>query len=227
MSKAVDPAADVAAARSDGQTHLLIASSGSVAVIKLRSIVESLSHHKNLSIRIILTAAATEFLNGSSEEQPSLATIRGLPNVDGVHLDADEWTVPWRRGNAILHIELRRWADALLIAPLSANTLAKIANGLSDNLLLSVVRAWDPEGLIDGRKKKILVATAMNTAMHLHPVTGRHLKVLEEDWKWFHVIKTIEKALACGDVGSGAMASVTTIQKAVEDTLGLLAVDER
>ena len=43
----------------------------------------------------------------------------------------------------MLHIELRRWADALIIAPLSANTLAKVANGLCDNLLTCVVRAWD------------------------------------------------------------------------------------
>lgn len=44
-----------------------------------------------------------------------------------------------------MHIELRRWADALLIAPLSANTLAKIAGGLCDNLLTCVIRAWDFE----------------------------------------------------------------------------------
>lgn len=43
----------------------------------------------------------------------------------------------------MLHIELRKWADLLLIAPLSANSLAKIANGMADNLLTSVVRAWD------------------------------------------------------------------------------------
>ncbi len=46
-------------------------------------------------------------------------------------------------GDPVLHIELRRWADVLLVAPLSANTLAKMANGLADNLLTCVVRAWD------------------------------------------------------------------------------------
>ena len=48
-----------------------------------------------------------------------------------------------QRGDPVLHIELRKWADICLIAPLSANTLAKIANGLADNLLTSTLRAWD------------------------------------------------------------------------------------
>jgi hypothetical protein len=61
-----------------------------------------------------------------------------LPNVEAVYDDADEWgPQPWKRGASILHIELRRWADMLIVAPLSANTLAKIVNGMSDNLLTS------------------------------------------------------------------------------------------
>ena len=59
------------------------------------------------------------------------------------HKDEDEWRA-WRQvGDEVLHIELRRWADALVLAPLSANTLAKAAGGLCDNLLTCVVRAWD------------------------------------------------------------------------------------
>ena len=55
----------------------------------------------------------------------------------------DDWR-HWRQvGDEVLHIELRRWADALVIAPLSANSLAKLACGLSDNLLTCIVRAWD------------------------------------------------------------------------------------
>ncbi|KAJ0282095.1 hypothetical protein COL940_005372 [Colletotrichum noveboracense] len=159
-----DPAAEVAASRDDGKVHLLLCASGSVATIKIPNIIEALGKHENLSIRLILTASAAQFLTGNTKEQPSLATIRKMKNVDGIHLDEHEWVSPWRRGASILHIELRRWADMMLIAPLSANTLAKIVNGFSDNLLLSVVRAWDPEGLIDGRKKRILVASAMNSA---------------------------------------------------------------
>ncbi len=91
-----------------------------------------------------------------------MASLARLPNVDGVYHDEDEWVTPWIRGASILHIELRRWAHLLAVAPLSANTLAKIANGMADNLLTSVVRCWDISG--DGpARPRILVAPAMNT----------------------------------------------------------------
>ncbi|KAF4923774.1 Coenzyme A biosynthesis protein 3 [Colletotrichum viniferum] len=215
-----DPAAEVAASRDDGKVHLLLCASGSVATIKIPNIIEALGKHGNLSIRLILTASAAQFLTGNTEEQPSLATIRKMKNVDGIHLDEQEWVSPWRRGASILHIELRRWADMMLIAPLSANTLAKIVNGFSDNLLLSVVRAWDPEGLIDGRKKRILVASAMNSAMHNHPITGKQLSALRE-WNWFEVLQPMEKTLACGDTGSGAMMDWREIVQITEARLGL------
>ncbi|KAF4827094.1 Coenzyme A biosynthesis protein 3 [Colletotrichum tropicale] len=215
-----DPAAEVAASRDDGKVHLLLCASGSVATIKIPNIIEALGKHENISIRLILTASAAQFLTGNTEEQPSLATIRKMKNVDGIHLDEEEWVSPWRRGASILHIELRRWADMMLIAPLSANTLAKIVNGFSDNLLLSVVRAWDPEGLIDGRKKRILVASAMNSAMHNHPITGKQLSALRE-WNWFEVLQPMEKTLACGDTGSGAMMDWREIVQITEARLGL------
>ncbi len=75
----------------------------------------------------------------------------------------------------------------LAIAPLSANSMAKMTTGLADNLLLSVVRAWDTTGEIDtsikhDMKKSIVVAAAMNTAMWKHPITKNQIKVLENDW---------------------------------------------
>jgi phosphopantothenoylcysteine decarboxylase len=75
-------------------------------------------------------------------------------------------TESWTRGAGILHINLRKWAHILVVAPLSANTLAKIVNGICDSLLTNVIRAWDTTGLVDGGvKKRILVAPAMNAAM--------------------------------------------------------------
>lgn len=62
---------------------------------------------------------------------------------ESVLTDDHEWSSWSQRGDPVLHIELRKWADICLIAPLSANTLAKIANGLADNLLTSTLRAWD------------------------------------------------------------------------------------
>ncbi|KAK3082335.1 hypothetical protein LTS18_004247 [Coniosporium uncinatum] len=233
----------------DGKHHLLLAASGSVATIKIPNIAEALAKHENLSIRIILTRSASEFLQGQSGEQPSLESLSKFPNVDGIYLDEDEWSEPWVRGGKILHIELRRWAHLLVVAPLSANSLAKIVGGLSDNLLLSVIRAWDTTGILDlpyyhspsdpsaskddvvangtpadqvqPRKKIIIVAPAMNTAMWKHPVTKQHMKFLEGEWNvqnggWFEVLRPIEKELACGDTGDGAMRNWKEIVEQIE-----------
>ncbi|OGN07687.1 MAG: hypothetical protein A3B86_02525 [Candidatus Yanofskybacteria bacterium RIFCSPHIGHO2_02_FULL_38_22b] len=89
-------------------------------------------------------------------------------------------------------------------APLSANTLAKIASGITDNLLTSIVRAWD-------RNKKIIIAPAMNTHMWDHPATKEHLAVLIRWYPHFVIIDPVVKTLECGDVGVGAMAEIGQI----------------
>ncbi|KAF2035476.1 flavo protein [Setomelanomma holmii] len=229
----------------DDKIHVLLCASGSVATIKIPNMIDALAKHKNVRIRLIFTEAATNFLQGQSAEQPSMADIMARPNVDGIYFDADEWEEPWVRGNKILHIELRRWADIMIIAPLSANELAKITQGWSDNLLLSVVRAWDTTGLIDPvrnipgvrwpeeqaeeglrRKKRILVAPSMNTAMWFQPITKKQIQVLEEEWGvrqggWFEVLPPMEKELACGDVGGGAMKDWREIVQVIQNRLGL------
>jgi phosphopantothenoylcysteine decarboxylase len=233
----------------DERIHLLLCASGSVATIKIPNIINALSRHPNISIRLIFTSSATSFLQGQSAEQPSIADIEVLPNVDGIYFDEDEWQESWVRGNKILHIELRRWADLMLIAPLSANSMAKITQGWSDNLLLSVTRAWDTTGELDPirdipgldrpreeggggakRVKRILVAPSMNTAMWKQPITKKQIQVLDEEWGvrnggWFEVLMPMEKELACGDVGGGAMKDWREIVEIVEDRLGLKSED--
>ncbi|KAM3072951.1 hypothetical protein ACMFMF_007275 [Clarireedia jacksonii] len=230
----------------DGKHHLLLAASGSVATIKIPNVLSALSRFPNLSICVILTESARQFLQGQSAEQPYVDTLYRQANVLGIFLDDEEWIHPWKRGQGILHIELRRWAHVLVIAPLSANTLAKITGGFSDNLLTSVVRAWDTTGELElveqnsevanigarsGRKKRIIVAPAMNTAMWRHPITKRQIAVLEDDWGvvgdekegdgWFEVLRPQEKELACGDVGDGAMKDWKEIVKVIEKRLHL------
>jgi phosphopantothenoylcysteine decarboxylase len=238
----------------DGKHHILLAATGSVATIKLPLIARALStHHATTSVRLLLTPSATNFLQSQSAEQPSLSTLLALPGIDSIHEDADDWAKPWVRGDKILHIELRRWAHVLVVAPLSANSLAKIVGGLCDGLLMSVVRAWDTTGLVDGvgegsggrKRKRIFVAPAMNTAMWRHPVTRKQIRVLEEEWGgtgdgedgdrgddggegqaglgngWITVLRPMEKELACGDVGDGAMMDWGEIVGHVERYLGL------
>lgn len=104
----------------------------------------------------------------------------------------------------------------ILIAPLSANTLAKIANGLCDNLLVKhiqtcVVRAWDV-------KKPMILAPAMNTYMWDNPFTEEQLHKVQQVYHAI-VLDTVSKLLICGDTGKGAMASVETIVSAVLNAL--------
>lgn len=107
----------------------------------------------------------------------------------------------------------------MLIAPLSANTLAKIAHGQCDNLLTCVARAWDYA------QHPLLVAPAMNTLMWTHPFTEQQLNTLRS--LGIHVIPPISKVLACGDIGTGAMAAVDDIVSSVTTTLSVRAAQQR
>src|SRR5262249_47656210 len=157
-------------------------------------------------------------------------------NPDVVILDEDEWPGRgdggrYERGDRVLHIELRKWADLYLVAPLDANTLAKLAVGLCDNCLTCVWRAWDTA-------RPVVLAPAMNTLMWQNPFTRRHLRSLAADAGAGHIpahlsddaliqqindrsptlrsVGPIRKALACGDTGIGAMAEVADVVAAVQ-----------
>jgi phosphopantothenoylcysteine decarboxylase len=134
------------------------------------------------------------------------------------------------RDDPVLHIELRRWADLFLVAPLDANTLAKLAYGLADNCLTCVWRAWDPA-------RPVALAPAMNTMMWEHPLTGQHLRMLagtmgldslpanltlgqtieqiNQRSSRLRIIAPQAKRLACGDIGMGALAEPDDIVAAV------------
>ena len=133
--------------------------------------------------------------------------------------DEEEWR-DWKKvGDPVVHIELRRWADIMVVAPCSANTLAKMANGLCDDLLSCIVRAWD----FNDPYKRMVIAPAMNTMMWESPFTRKHLATLVElgggtmdDQNRVVIVGPVEKTLACGDVGNGAMAAPADIMKMVE-----------
>ena len=201
--------------------NVLLGATGSVAAVRVPLLFETLSARGH-SVKVVATDAATYFFDPT-------------PLREHLTLDADEWPGErYARGDDVRHIELRRWADLFLIAPLDANTLAKIAVGLSDNCLTCVWRAWD-------WSRPVVLAPAMNTLMWQHPITRKHLKSLAADFgaahipghfdeatlirqindraKALRVVAPIEKELACGDVGTGAMAEVPTIADAVEEML--------
>ncbi len=221
--------------------NVLLGVTGSVAAIKVPALFEELRRLGH-SVKVVATRAALYFFDPAS-----LAPSEGGGrDREVVVLDEDEW--PGReagdryaRDDAVLHVELRRWADLLLIAPLDANTLAKLAGGLADNCLTCVWRAWDSA-------RPVVLAPAMNTLMWQHPLTSRHLRQLAVDagaappadvslddlpaWINAHcprlrVVSPISKRLACGDVGVGALAALEEIASAVAAALALDASAER
>jgi phosphopantothenoylcysteine decarboxylase len=199
--------------------NVLLGATGSVAAVRVPRLVAELTAAGH-AVRVVATDAALYFFDP--------AEVPG-----GVTRDADEWPGErYARGDPVLHIELRNWADVLLIAPLDANTLAKLAVGLCDNCLTCVWRAWDPA-------RPVVLAPAMNTLMWQHPFTRKHLRAVAADFgaghvpghldeealvrqvndraKGLRVVAPISKQLACGDVGVGAMAEVPDVVRAVAD----------
>ncbi len=204
--------------------RILLGVTGSVAAIKTPDLFAELVNQGH-EVRIVATRPATYFFDAHA--------LR-----DHVSLDEDEWPGHrYTRGDDVLHIELRRWAEVFVIAPLDANTLAKLAGGLCDNCLTCVWRAWDTS-------RPVLLAPAMNTLMWQHPLTARHLRQLAADagapppegvtlealpaWinancRVLRVIPPESRLLACGDIGVGAMAGLGTIAGAVARALDAAA----
>jgi len=176
---------------------VLLGVTGSVAATLTPKLIAALiaAGHQ---VQIVATNASLYFWRPAEIELP-------------VWLEEDEWPgEAYDKHATIKHIELREWADVLLIAPLTANTLAKMANGICDNLLTSVARAWE-------RNKPMVVAPAMNTKMWEHPLSAEHLNRLN-NWYRLTVVNPVAKKLACGEQGVGAMAEIETIVKVLKYT---------
>lgn len=199
--------------------RILLGVTGSVASIKTPELFRNLNDDGH-EVRIVATEPALHFFSPADLAAP-----------EALFRDADEWPAGgWARGDAVLHIVFRDWAELLVVAPLDANTLGKFALGLCDNFLTCVFRAWDAH-------KPMILAPAMNTRMWEHPATRRHLRMILDDYgdgaqpsAWdldevanvfaAHAPRIIlvppqSKRLACGDVGLGAMADLISIAERV------------
>ncbi|XP_015784527.1 phosphopantothenoylcysteine decarboxylase isoform X1 [Tetranychus urticae] len=174
-------------------TNLLIGVTGSVAAIKIPILLEKLM---NLPLNIVIVGTNHSFHFFDLQE------IKEKYKTVKIFTDDQEWSSWKQMSDPVLHIELRKWADIMLISPLDANTLAKISSGICDNLLTCIARAWDLQ-------KPLLFCPSMNTFMWEHPVTSEAIRKLET-WG-YTLIPVVSKKLACGDIGPGAMAEVDTI----------------
>ena len=174
---------------------ILLGVTGSVAAKLTQKLITQLLS-RGCEVRVITTESSLYFW--------MLQDVRV-----SVYRDVDEWkNGHYSKYSPVLHIDLRDWADILLIAPLSANTLAKLSNGLADNLLTCVARAWKTDN-------SMILAPAMNTHMWTHPATKEQLKKLKSWNSKLVVIPPISKMLACGTEGVGAMAEIDNIVEVV------------
>ncbi|KAH6911469.1 flavoprotein [Coprinopsis sp. MPI-PUGE-AT-0042] len=190
--------------RKPSHTHVVLITTGSVASIKAPLIISSLLSYQNVLVQVVTTKAALTFYKKED------VTNQGV----NVWMDEDEWDPNYKIGDPILHIELRRWADIVLVAPCSANTIAKIAGGICDNIVTSLLRALAPT-------TPTYLFPAMNTLMYEHPLTAHHLKTIKEVIG-YNVVGPIGKQLACGDIGVGAMTEWKDIVAIVVGKFGLV-----
>ena len=174
---------------------ILLGVTGGIAAYKTASLVRLLIK-AGAEVQVIMTPASHQFVTPFT-----LSTLSKKPVYTEFFNSKENGT--WNN-----HVELALWADILLIAPATANVLAKMANGLCDNLLLAVYMS---------AKCPVYIAPAMDLDMYVHPSTERNLTTLTS---YNHVIIPAEKGeLASGLIGQGRMAEPETIVAVLQESL--------
>jgi len=162
---------------------------GSIAAYKAGDIIRRLQDN-HCEVTVIMTREAEQFITPLT-----LSSLSGK-NVHGDMFDRDSWRMA--------HIELARSADVVLIAPATANVIGKLANGLADDLLTTLVIT---------SRAPVFVAPAMNNEMYANAIVQENCTKLKKHG--FKFIEPVRGKLACGTVGVGHLAEVDQIIKAV------------
>lgn len=176
--------------------NILLAVTGSISAYKAADLTNQLTKLGH-QVKVLMTPAATAFITPLTLQVLSKQAV-----LVEVMTEDDP--------KQIQHIDLGKEADLFLVAPASANTIAKLAHGFADNIVTSTALALPSE------VKKFL-APAMNTKMLDHPATQNNLETLKS--YGYQIIPPREALLACGDQGSGALASIETILTTIQESL--------
>lgn len=171
--------------------HILVGVTGGIAAYKAADLVSQLVKQGH-DVQVVMTENAHRFIS-----PVTFAALTGKP------VWLDEFASG--SGMAVPHVELAGAADLFVVVPATANTIAKLAWGLADNLLTSIALVYN---------KTLLVAPAMNTNMYRHPAVQENLAVLRR--RGVEVIEPDEGRLACGAYGPGKLASVERLLAAIE-----------
>lgn len=167
---------------------------GGIACYKIAYLASRLSK-ENFDVHVIMTKNATEFISPLTFE-----TLTGNRCMIDTFARDFEWDVK--------HVSIAKKADVVLVAPATANVIAKMVHGIADDMLTTTLLAT---------KCKIIVSPAMNTAMYENPVTQRNIAMLKE--LGHTVVEPSEGLLACKDVGKGRMPEPDVLYEYVIDAL--------
>ncbi|WP_457644326.1 bifunctional phosphopantothenoylcysteine decarboxylase/phosphopantothenate--cysteine ligase CoaBC [Persephonella sp.] len=170
------------------EKNILVGITGSIAAYKTCELVRQL-RKKGANVRVCMTSSAKEFVGE--------LTFKALTE--------EEVLSDWKDGKTGLeHIFWARWAESFIIAPATANTIAKIRYGLADNFLTSVALAYE---------KPLVIAPAMNTKMYENPSTMENIETLKDRGHIF--VDPSKGELACGEEGTGRLADTDDLETAI------------
>ena len=173
--------------------NILVGITGSIAAFKAAQLVSNLKNN-GANVKVIMTKASTSFI-----------TERTLESISNNKVLVDESETE----ESFLHLEVAKWADIILVAPCTANSLNKITKGLGDDLLSTACLAF---------KRKIFIAPAMNPDMWNNTIVQDNLKNISLDK--FEIIGPDYGSHACGDVGYGRMSSPDLIIETLSKAMG-------
>lgn len=175
---------------------ILLGVSGSISAYKSADLTSQLVK-LGYNVDVVMTNNSTKFITP--------LTLQSL-SKNPVHTDVMEEI----NADKINHIELAKKTDLFIVAPASANILAKLAHGLADDMLSTVALALEKD-------TPKFIAPAMNTHMYQNPITQQNIQLLKN--VGFKEIEPREALLACGDFGRGALATVEDIVETIAKTI--------
>jgi phosphopantothenoylcysteine decarboxylase/phosphopantothenate--cysteine ligase len=174
--------------------HIILGITGSIAAYKAALLIRFL-RKEGAEVQVVITPAGKEFMTPLT-----LATLSQKPVISEFFAQAD--------GSWNSHVDLGIWADLMIVAPASASTIAKMAHGIADNMLITTYMSM---------KAPTMVAPAMDLDMFAHNTTQRNLKILQEDG--CPIIAPQSGFLASGLEGKGRMEAPEIITEQVIDFL--------
>ncbi len=185
----------------ESNQKILLGITGGIAAYKSAELVRRLQN-QSCTVKVVMTAAAEKFIGALTFQ-----ALTGEPVYHDMYQSS---------GDAMEHIELARWADKIIIAPASANFIAKLTHGLADDLLSTLCLAAEVP---------IYVAPAMNQAMWKNPATQNNISILQQ--RGIHFLGPDQGQQACGETGPGRLldpqeiaAQLLTSQQSTQLTTG-------